>query len=221
MNLIKFKCNTGVLAFSLYLVFSLLINQSVVEAQVANNAYTIPLKSTDISPLLNGEYIPEIKLKDASGKRIDLNQMVSEKPTILVFYRGGWCPFCSKQLAGLQDVNPELQQLGFQLIAISTDKPDGLMKSADKEHLDYKLLSDADLNAAKRFGLAYKAPKAYWDLLPKSTGGLDEELLLPVPAVFVLDRKGMIHFEYINPDFKQRLNANMLKVVAKEIYSEL
>ncbi len=184
-------------------------------------SYAIPQKPEDISPLLDGETIPMVTLPDASGKSFDLNKAVAEKPTILIFYRGGWCPFCSKQLSGLQEIAPELEQQGYQLIAISTDKPEGLMQSATKEKLSYTLLSDASLNVSKQFGIAYKAPKGYWDMLPKTTGGMDTDLLLPVPSVFVLDRKGVIHFEYINPDFRQRLSPELLMAVSKSIKQDL
>jgi len=182
---------------------------------------SIPQKPEDISPLLNGEKIPNAILSDVSGKKFDLNKAVSEKPTVLIFYRGGWCPYCSRQLSGLQQAAPELEKLGYQIIAISTDTPEELMQSATKEKLDYKLLSDADLSLSKQFGIAYKAPEAYWNMLPKTTGGLDTELLLPVPSVFILDKSGIIHFEYINPDFKQRLSPDLLKVVANSIRKDL
>lgn len=184
-------------------------------------AYTIPQQPEDISPLLNGESIPAVILKDVSGKAFDLNKAVANKPTILIFYRGGWCPFCSRQLSGLQEIVPVLEEKGYQLIAVSTDKPEGLKQSAVKQRLGYTLLSDADTKVSKLFGIAYKAPEAYWEMLPKTSGGMDTDLLLPVPSVFILDRKGVIHFEYINPDFKQRLNPELLKVVAAQIYKEL
>ncbi len=184
-------------------------------------AYTIPQQPEDISPLLNGESIPAVILKDVSGKAFDLNKAVANKPTILIFYRGGWCPFCSRQLSGLQEIVPVLEEKGYQLIAVSTDKPEGLKQSAVKQQLGYTLLSDADTKVSKLFGIAYKAPEAYWEMLPKTSGGMDTDLLLPVPSVFILDRKGVIHFEYINPDFKQRLNPELLKVVAAQIYKEL
>jgi len=208
------------------IVLGLFISLPVVKAQgpmtiKTGAGYTIPQQPEDISPLLNGESIPAVILKDASGKAFDLNKAVAGKPTILIFYRGGWCPFCSRQLSGLQEIVPVLEEKGYQLIAVGTDKPEGLKQSAVKQQLSYTLLSDADMKASKLFGLAYKAPQAYWEMLPKTTGGMDTDLLLPVPAVFIVDRKGVIHFEHINPDFKQRLNPELLKVVAEEIYKEL
>jgi peroxiredoxin len=184
-------------------------------------SHTFPQKAEDISPLLIGENIPMATLMDASGKNFDLNKAVAAKPTILIFYRGGWCPFCSKQLSGLQEIVPELQKQGYQLIAVSTDKPEGLMHSAAKEKLSYTLLSDADLNLSKQFGIAFKAPEGYWEMLPKTTGGQNTDLLLPVPSVFILDQKGTIRFEHINPDFKQRLSPELLTIDAQSIKKDL
>jgi len=194
--------------------------QQGLQAALKGKTYVIPQKPEDVSPLLYGEKIPTAMLLDMSGKPFDLNKAVTKKPTILVFYRGGWCPYCTKQLAGLQEVVPNLEEWGYQLIAVSTDQPKGLMQSVNKEKLEYTLLSDADLQVSKLFGIAYKAPKGYWDMLSKTTGGKDVDLLLPVPSVFILNQEGIIRFEYINPDFKQRLSAHLLKAVAQSIRME-
>lgn len=188
---------------------------------IEEHAYNAPLNPADISPLLIGESIPMVSLKDVNGKSFDLNLAIASKPSILIFYRGGWCPYCTKQLSGLQELLPELETMGYQMIAISTDSPDELSKSQAKAHLGYTLLSDADLNVSKKFGLAFQAPKGYSEMLVKTTGGLDQDLLLPVPSVFILDKVGKIRYEYVNPDFKQRLNPELLKVVAQTIYKEL
>lgn len=197
-------------------------NDSIMKSnKMMQMTYVIPQKAEDISPLLNGEKIPAVVLQDDFGRNFDLNKAVAEKPTILIFYRGGWCPYCTRQLSQIQDIVPELEKTGYQIIAISTDAPGGLMKSVNKGKLNYTLLSDADLSGSKQFGIAYKAPKNKCDLLSKTTGGKNIELLLPVPSVFILDKTGIIHFEYINPDFKQRLSPELLKTVSKTIYKEL
>lgn len=181
----------------------------------------VPLKPEDVSPLLAGEQIPVLSLPKSSGEMFDLNKSVSETPTILVFYRGGWCPYCSKQLAGLQEIEKDLTKMGYQVIAISTDSPDNLNKTMDKEKLSYTLLSDADLNAAKRFGIAFKSPKNYDKFLPETSGGKNVDKLLPVPSVFILNKKGNILFEYINPNITQRLSAPLLKAAAAALREEI
>ena len=181
----------------------------------------VPLKAEDISPLLAGEQIPVVKLPTSTGKMFDLNLSVSETPTILIFYRGGWCPYCSKQLSGLQEIEKELKDLGYQLIAISTDSPENLNKTINKEKLGYTLLSDADLKTAKDFGIAFKSPKGYDKFLPGTSGGKNVDKLLPVPSVFILNRKGRILFEHINPDITQRLSAPLMKAAAGALRSEI
>ncbi len=181
----------------------------------------VPLKAEDVSPLLNGENIPQVKLIDANGKAFDLNAAVALKPTILVFYRGGWCPYCSKQLSGLQEIQQELTTMGYQVLAISTDSPDNLKKAGDKQSLTYTLLSDADLTVSKKFGIAYKSPKNYDSFLPETSGGKNVDKLVPVPSVFILNRKGNIRFEYINPNITQRINPALLKAAAAALYAEL
>ena len=205
-------------------VVSLLLIAVFIFSSIRANAQTaasIPAKPEDISPLLTGENIPVLKLVDAMGKDFDLNSAIAQQPTILIFYRGGWCPYCNKQLSGIQEIEPELKKMGYQIIAISTDSPDNLKISAAKNKLEYTLLSDADLNASKQFGLAYKAPAAYDKLLPVSSGGKNLDKLLPVPAIFFVSKKGNIRFEYINVDFKQRISAELLRSVAQVISSEL
>lgn len=190
----------------------------LVNAQVSN---IIAQKPEDISPLLSGEKLPMAVLLDFSGKSFNLNKAISEKNTVLVFYRGGWCPYCIRQLSGLQQAMPELEKLGYQIIAVSTDDQKGLKESVSKEKLSYTLLSDADLALSKQMGIAYKAPEGYWAMLPKTTGGKDTALLLPVPSVFILDKAGVIRFEYINPDFKTRLDPDLLIAAAKSIKKDL
>ncbi|WCT14268.1 peroxiredoxin-like family protein [Mucilaginibacter jinjuensis] len=180
----------------------------------------IPAKPTDVSPLLIGESIPAVVVPDAGGKSYNLNEKINERPTILVFYRGGWCPFCNKELAGLQAIQGDLVKMGYQIIAISTDSPDNLKKSIGKHQLTYTLLSDADLNVSKQFGIAFKAPAAYSSTLETGSNGKNVDKLLPVPSVFILNKKGVIQFEYINPDFKQRIGPDLLQAVSAALVKE-
>ncbi|MEN5055779.1 peroxiredoxin-like family protein [Sphingobacterium kitahiroshimense] len=220
---IRLMLVTYAMACSIYIAKSQEYNQSmdlIKELHISNkvrSSFTVPQKPEDINPLRKGRKIPTANLVTSSGELFNVSKAVAEKPTILIVYRGGWCPYCTKQLSGLQNALPELEKLGYQLIAVSTDAPDELMKSVAKEKLNYTLLSDADLSLSKQLGIAYKAPKAYWEMLTKTSDGKNVEMLLPVPSVFILDTTGTIQFEYINPDFRERLNTTLLKAAAASI----
>lgn len=196
---------------------------------ISNSAYSqhsegmqvYPERAEDISPLLIGERIPAMILTDAAGKSVQMEKLFSEKPTILIFYRGGWCPYCNQQLSGLQEIEKQIIGLGYQIIAVSTDKPENLKASIEKGNLTYRLLSDADLALSKAMGIVFKAPTVYHKLLPVTTGGKNSDMLLPVPSVFILNKKGEIRFEFIEPDFKERMSSELLMAVAGVIFITL
>lgn len=162
----------------------------------------IPDKAEDISPLLVGESLPNITLKETSGKAVNLMDVIGEKPTVLVFYRGGWCPYCNLQLAGLAQIESEIIDLGYQIVAVSPDKYQDLSSTEEKNKLKYRLFSDENAELIKSVGIAFKSPY---------------KGILPVPTVMVLDTSGVIKFEHINPNYKERISSNFLLGILKSI----
>ncbi len=180
---------------------------------------TIPAKPEDISPLLIGETVPNVNLKTIDKGTESLRKKVAEKNTILIFFRGSWCPFCSKQLGDLQAVESDLIQAGYQLIAISPESPQNIKENIEKNKLAYTLYSDDDMAVSKAFGIAFEAPQIYGSIVSKASDKVNTNLL-PVPSVFILNKEGVIKFEYINPNFKERLSGKMLLAIAKSLNEE-
>jgi peroxiredoxin len=168
----------------------------------------LPEKPQDISPLLIGETIPDVTIEDREGKAVQTSTLFT-KPTVLVFYRGGWCPYCNKQLSALGEQQEAIEKMGFQVIAISPDDAAHLNKSAGDNKLNYTLLSDSKGVFTTAMGLAFKAPANYIDMLSKSSSGLNTGFL-PVPAVYIINSKREVEFMYVNPDYKKRLSSALL-----------
>ncbi len=173
----------------------------------------LPAKPEDVKPLLIGQKIPSVQLKDTKGQVVDTKEALNKK-TILIFYRGGWCPYCTKQLAGFHTIEKEVQALGYQIVGVSPDSPESLAGTVTKNELGYTLLSDSQGILTKAVGLAFQAPKNYEPYLEKASNGANKEFL-PVPAVYVLNEKQEIEFMYVSPDFKKRLQPQMLLAVLK------
>lgn len=186
------------------------ISTTFLNAQIAE-------KTEDISPLLIGETIPSVELKTPKGELKTTTSIFAEKPTVVLIYRGGWCPFCNVHLSEIQSVQKDILKLGYQIIAISPDSHENLQATDEKNKLDYSLYSDADGTLIKAMGLAYKAPEKYALMLSEKSGGKNSEGFLPVPSMFVVDATGKILFEYINPDYKVRISANLLLAVLREL----
>jgi peroxiredoxin len=115
-----------------------------------------------------------------------------------------------------------LKKLGVQILAISPDKPEELKKSIDKNKLNYQLLSDSKIAAAKAFGIAFGVDsetlsklKGYGIDLNASSG--EDHNILPVPSVFAISADGTISNSYVNPDYTQRPSAQFVLTMAKEI----
>lgn len=195
--------------------FCIVLNIFVVIAQ------TVTENPTDISPLLSGEVVPEAICNDKEGKEINIKSHINGKATVLVFFRGGWCPYCNAQLSGLQQIEAEIAALGFQIVAITPDKVSDIPVDIEKNKLTYQLLSDSKMTVAQAFGIAYrneKTIKNYNGLLQKASG--EGHGILPVPSVFIIDKTGKILFEYINPNITERLNEKVLLAILKEVRSK-
>ncbi len=179
----------------------------------------IPDKAEDISPLLIGESIPETTLVDAEGSQLSTSSILGEKPSVIIFYRGGWCPYCNVHLSDIQKIENRIIEMGFQIIAVSPDSPDMISDSYKKHDLSYRLFSDSEGALARNTGIAFKAEDRRADMLNKRSDGLNEGFL-PVPAVFVTDTSGKIEFEYINPDYSTRISSELLLAVLQVLTEE-
>ena len=167
-----------------------------------------------------GDSIPDVTLRTVDNQELKLRTLVAEKPTVLIFFRGGWCPFCNAQLSSLLGIEQDLKKEGAQLIAIGMDQPSKLRETMQHDKLDYLLLSDSDASAVKAFGIAYKVDdatlarmKGFNVDLDAATGNSDH--ILPHPSVFVVNTSGIIRFAHTDTDFKVRLAAAKVLEAAK------
>ncbi len=173
-------------------------------------------KNTNISPLLISEKVPDLSVTSIEGDKVPLKDVLKKGSSVMLFYRGGWCPYCNRHLSAVGEIEHEINALGYQIIGFSPDSPENLKVSKDKNDLKYKLFSDADGALSKAMGIAFKAPKRHASRLDKFSAGLNPGFL-PVPSVFVVDTHGTILFEYISPDYKQRISSELLLEVLKQL----
>lgn len=175
----------------------------------------LPKNPEDAQPLPVGEKVPDVNVKTIDGNLVNLATLLKLKPTILVFYRGGWCPYCNHHLAELADIEDRILEKGYQIIAVSPDSPENLNKTLDKNEIRYTLISDSRGDLIKAMGIAYQATFLYESI--RSKGATGEKLdLLPVPSLFVTDQEGIIRYEYVNPDYKVRMSGEeLLEVLPK------
>ncbi len=215
--------------FVVLLISSLIV--SLCQRGVAADIMELPATAEDISPKQVGDRAPSFTVQTIDNESYHFDPDNLERPTALISFRGGWCPYCNMHLSELRHVIPEIRANGFDVLFLSNDRPDQLYSSLkmetqeDIDGLDYVILSDADIDAALAFGTAFEVSD---DLIQSrhdkgqdiKDSSINKYRALTVPAVFVIDKSGEISFAYANPNYKVRLSAEALKEAADKLLSD-
>ncbi|MCC3373744.1 peroxiredoxin-like family protein [Cohnella sp. REN36] len=160
--------------------------------------------------LQEGDQAPNFTLANPLGEHVNLYDELAKGPVVLTFYRGSWCPFCNIQLRAYQQLLPEIEKLGGQLMAVSLQNPDNSLSHQEKENLTFQVLSDSNGHVADRYRVLYELPDYLRNLYAKS--GMDlagfhqtDRWILPITATFIVDKEGSIRRAHANPDLMKRM----------------
>ena len=157
-----------------------------------------------------GAVLEPFTLDDATGMPLSLDQIVESGPAVIVFYRGGWCPYCNLALRTYQqELVPQLDAFGARLVAISPQPPDESLSTLEKAGLEFTVLSDPGSRLADRIGIAFQ--QADEVLAAQRELGLDltkvnaeGAVRLPRPTVLVVDQDRTVWFVDVQPDYTAR-----------------
>jgi peroxiredoxin len=156
-----------------------------------------------------GQQAPDVLLPNANGQSIQLSSLWQQGPLIVVFYRGGWCPYCNLELRAWQDLLPDVKAKGAQMVAVSPQTPDNSLSTQQKNELAFEVLSDSQLLASNGFGIAFDLSAELVSLyqgvghdLPTTNG--NGRWTLPIPATYVIGTNGVIQFAHLDVDYRNR-----------------
>ena len=174
-----------------------------------------------------GDQAPDIVLPDASGRTFDVAKLLETGPVIVTFYRGGWCPYCNLELRAYQAVLPRITAAGAKLVAISPEKPDDSVSTAEKNALTFPLLSDIGQRVGKAFGLVYSFTdelRSVYDgfkLDIPAKNGAPDDWSLPLSATYVIGPDGRILFADTSVDYRRRTDPlDVLQVLEHRVAAE-
>jgi peroxiredoxin len=157
-----------------------------------------------------GDVLEQFTLDDANGTPVNLEEIVENGLAVIVFYRGGWCPYCNLALRTYQqELLPQLDAFGARLVAISPQSPDESLSTVEKASLGFTVLSDPGARLADRIGIAFEQAddvlaaqrKLGLDLAKVNSEGA---VRLPRPTVLVVDQDRIVRFVDVQPDYTAR-----------------
>jgi peroxiredoxin len=157
-----------------------------------------------------GEAAPDFTLPNARGEQVALSKVLAMGPVVLTFYRGGWCPYCNLQLRAYQKALPEISALGASLVAVSPESPDKSLSTAEKNALEFEVLSDVKGEAGRAYRLFFDLSDELKALYNAGGNDLskwnaDGEWHLPMPATYVIGTDGRVALAFVDPEYRNRL----------------
>jgi peroxiredoxin len=138
--------------------------------------------SADTTPLPPGTSAPDFELHSTPDQTVSLADFRGQ-PVILAFYPEDWSPVCSDQMALYQEVLPEFQKFGAELLGISVDGVWCHLAFARNRNLHFPLLADFEPK-----GEVARAYQVY-----RTKDGTSER------ALYVIDAEGVVAWSYVSP----------------------
>jgi len=170
--------------------------QAVIDAGILNKAKNV------------GDIAPNFALKNAKGQIVDLKTELKKGPVILLWYRGGWCPYCNLTLKSMQDNLGKFKAAGAQLIALTPELPDSSLSTMEKNNLQFEVLSDLHNKVAKDYGVVFtlipEVAKKYQDGFGLYQYNGDESNELPLAATYIIGTDGKIKYAFLDADYRNR-----------------
>lgn len=154
--------------------------------------------------------LSDSELLDAWGKATTLAEERGDRPAVVVFYRGAWCPYCNLTLRIYQDeLLPGLAARGIPLIAISPQKPDGSLTMAQTNELTFTVLSDPGNRVASELGILTEPDEPVQDAqlalgLDLTEHNADGKPVLPMPTALIVDAEGVVRWIDVHPNYATR-----------------
>lgn len=156
-----------------------------------------------------GDTAPDINAMDQDGKKVQLKELLKKGDVVVIFYRGQWCPYCSKQLSKVNDSLSFLSAKGASVIAVTPETADNIKKTIEKTKAAYPIIEDKNMTIMKNYQVNFAVDektvekyKAYGIDFDKSNGSNGANL--PVPATYIIGQDGKIKYAFFNPDYRQR-----------------
>jgi len=150
------------------------------------------------------------------GNTVKLSELWEDGPIVLMWYRGGWCPYCNLQLRAMQQSLDKLENAGARLVVLTPELPEKAKETAKANDLDIVSLYDKESAVARKYGILFQLPESvltfYREKLPEYNG--NDAMELPLSATYVINKSGKITFAFLDANYKKRADpADVIEAV--------
>lgn len=160
-----------------------------------------------------GDTIKNTELNLLTGETEYIYEYSKDRPTVILFYRGEWCPVCNKYLSNLSD-SLDLIKEKANVIVISPETKENMMKTQE-EHPEYTYVLDENEELMMAFDVVFYVTKKYQkkikmflrtDIAAHNEND-DTEARLPIPATYIVNKDGVVLYRHFEYDYHIRASA--------------
>lgn len=167
-----------------------------------------------------GDLAVDGTLANWEGENVTLSELWKEGPVVLMWYRGGWCPYCNVQLRAMQKQLDAIEGAGAKLVILTPELPEKAKATAEANDLDMVALHDKNLELAKQYGIVFDLPEAivpmYRDKLKLGSYNGNDSMELPLSATYVVNSMGKITYAYLDADYTKRAEPSEVVAAVKQ-----
>jgi peroxiredoxin len=162
-----------------------------------------------------GESVPAFESNTYDGESINLDNLLANGSIMVIFYRGGWCPFCNYQVRQITEAFDKFQQRNVTPVLISVDNIDGAMLIKEAYEIPFPVLSDSNLAAHESFKTVIELDNSKYEKYKKFGVDLEawsglEHHKMAAPGIFLVNGEAQVLWSHVALDFKTRPNVEQL-----------
>lgn len=168
-----------------------------------------------------GDRAPGFSGYDQKGKLVESKKLLENGPLVLFFYRGKWCPVCSRYLNSYQDSLSIISDLGVNIVAITPESIENVEQTVKLHNITFTVIYDCQEKIMADYDVMFNVTKAYQNkILSLYSVDIAENnghnpVHLPVPATYLINREGIIVAVQFDPDYENRASVKwMIKNLA-------
>ena len=144
-----------------------------------------------------GDPAPDFELPSSTGETVQLSDYQGRSEVVIFFYPKDHSPACTVEACTFRDSYEAFREAGAEVIGISSDPADSHRRFAERFHLPFVLLSDADGTLRSRYGV------------PRTLG------LFPGRVTYLIDRDGIVRHIFSSQLQPRRHVAEALEVLKR------
>ena len=186
--IVEVKLNTAISSDTKFFPIAFFVVNGILIGDVVLDGIKIKKRVKQGYGLAAGDAAPDFTLENENNEKVSLADFKDKHHVLLIFVRGEWCPLCHIMLRTYMKESVQFREKNVFLLVVGPDPTGVNKKMAQDLKLDFHILSDPSLKVTHSYRLKIKAEHLM------HADNYNEEKEVPLPASFLIDKKGNIRY---------------------------